>query len=132
MRQFNIWKGVSDSGLAQKRGLRFRSMNNKEEVERRVKILNFWKDYGTRATKDAFGVSPRTLFRWQSALTQGGGKLEALDPERTAPRRRKRTILPAVEAFIIQERLSHFRLGKKKLAVFLSRERLPCLGAIHR
>lgn len=51
--------------------------------------MNFWKDYGTMATRDAFEISPRTLFRWQTTLAQGGGKIEAFDPERTAPRRKR-------------------------------------------
>jgi transposase InsO family protein len=98
-------------------------MRNKEEVERRVKILGFWKEHGTKATKDAFGTSRRTLFWWRSALGKAKGKLPALDPRSTAPKgRRKRQVLPEVEAFIIKEREEHYRLGKKKLAVLLRAE----------
>jgi transposase InsO family protein len=95
-------------------------MRNKPEVERRVKILGFWKEHGTRATRDAFDVSKRTLFRWQTALAHAQGRLEALDPQFTIPKgRRRRRILPEVESFIIKERREHPRLGKKKLAVLL-------------
>jgi hypothetical protein len=95
-------------------------MRNKKEVDRRVKILGFWSEHGTKATKDAFGVSRRTLFRWQAALGKRQGHLDALDPQSTAPgRRRKRVILPEVEAYLIRERTAHPRLGKKKLAILL-------------
>jgi transposase InsO family protein len=95
-------------------------MRNKQEVDRRVKILGFWGEYGTKATKDAFGVSERTLFRWQEALADAQGHLNALDPRSTAPKNvRKRKVLSEVETFIINERTVHPRLGKKKLTVFL-------------
>lgn len=105
------------------RTLRFRSMRNKQEVERRVKILDFWKAYGTEAAKDAFGISRRTIFRWQAALGKRQGHLDALDPLSTAPKeRRKRNVLPDVEAIIIRERIEHPRYGKKKLVVTLLEE----------
>ena len=102
------------------RTIRFRSMRNKQEVDRRVKILGFWGTHGAKATKDAFGTSERTLFRWQSELRKKEGRLEALDPESTAPKeRRRRDILPEVQSFIITERTLHYHLGKKKLVVLL-------------
>jgi len=98
-------------------------MRNKPEVDRRVKILGFWKEHGTRATVDAFGVSKRTLFRWQSALGKSGGRLETLDPQKTTPRgRRRRIVPPEVEAFVITQRTDHPHIGKAKLAVLLRME----------
>src|SRR3989344_3611453 len=120
MRQFNVFRGTSGWLSMWERTIRFRSMRNKQEVERRVKILDFWKKHGEKATKDAFGVSRRTLYRWQSTLDQAQGKLDSLDSKsRATPGRRKRMILPDVESFIIRERETHPRLGKKKLRVLL-------------
>ena len=48
----------------QERGIRFRHMRNKTEVDRRVKILSFWKEHGLKASHDAYGVGRATLFRW--------------------------------------------------------------------
>lgn len=108
------------------RTIRFRSMRNKPEVERRVKVLDFWKVYGTEATRDAFGVSKRSLFRWQAALDRAQGKLDALDPKSTAPvARRKRNVLPTVEEIIIRERTAHPHYGKAKLKVTLEEEGYP-------
>lgn len=105
------------------RTIRFRSMRNKKEVDRRVKILGFWGEHGAKATEDAFDVSERTLFRWQAALGDAQGKLDALDPKSTAPKeKRRRKVLPEVGAIIIRERTAHPRYGKKKLKVFLKEE----------
>lgn len=95
-------------------------MRNKSEVERRLKILRFWQEHGTKATADAFDVSRRTLFRWQAALEGSQGRLDSLDPQFTIPKgRRKRNVIPEVERLIVAERTSHPRYGKKKLQVFL-------------
>ena len=102
------------------RTVRYRHMRNKEEVERRIRILTFWQIHGLSAAIDAFGVSERTLYRWQTALATGGGKLETLDPKSTAPHKRRiRNIPEEIEQFIIQERTLHPRLGKKKLTPLL-------------
>jgi transposase InsO family protein len=98
-------------------------MRNQKEAERRAKILDFWKEHGEKATRDAFGVSRRTRFRWKAALASERGKLNALDPKSTTPKgRRKRVILPNVQDFIITMRREHPRLGKAKLAVLLREE----------
>ena len=120
MRIFNKFRGTSGWLSMWERTIRFRSMRNKQEVDRRMKILGFWKEHGTKATRDAFGISRRTLFRWQLALEKNTGHLDALDPLSTAPKgRRRREVLPEVEAYIIHERTEHPRLGKAKLAILL-------------
>lgn len=123
MRIFNRFKGTRGWLSMWERTIRLRSMRNKQEVDRRVKILGFWKEHGTKATGDAFGVSKRTLFRWQTALAQADGRLEALDPQKTIPKgRRRRIVLPEVETFIVTQRIEHPRIGKAKLAVLLRTE----------
>ena len=108
------------------RGIRFRHMRNKAEVDRRVKILGFWEAHGDIATKDAFGTSRRTLFRWQAGLANAHGKLDSLDPKSTAPQsKRRRTVLPEVETYIVSERAKHPRLGKDKLGVSLRERGYP-------
>ena len=103
--------------VAYERLLRFRYMRNKAEVTRRVKILDFWKVHGERATTDAFGVSRRTLFRWQNALSGVQGKLSGLDPKSTAPHtRRRRTYNPLYLEKVITLRRDHYRIGKQKVA----------------
>ncbi len=105
------------------RTIRLRHMRKPKEVDRRVKILGFWDMHGTEAAYDAFGTSERTLYRWKEELKAHEGRIDALDPKSTAPKaRRRRTVLPEVEDFIIRERQAHPRLGKAKLAVLLREE----------
>lgn len=100
--------------------IRFRYMRNKKEVERRVKILGFWEAHGEGATKDAFGVSRRTLYRWSKVLRESRGKLPSLDPKSTAPRNRRKRIYDAeyLEQVLVLRR-AHRKLGKKKIATLL-------------
>lgn len=94
-----------------------------DKAKERVRILAFWERYGTEATTEAFGVSKRTLERWQKALTEGQGKLEALNLKSTAPkRRRSRQVVSAVKNLIIELRSNHPRLGKDKLHALLVEE----------
>ncbi len=93
------------------------------KAQERVKILAFWEKYGDTATSDAYGVSRRTLYRWQKALGERGGKLEGLNPLSTAPhRRRSRMVDTHIKDHIITLRTSHPRLGKEKLHALLVRE----------
>ena len=98
-------------------------MKNQKEVGRRVKILTFWEKYGEKATLDAFGVSRRTRYRWKSALYRAQGKVNALDPKSTAPKKRRQRRAPLnLLDLIIKLRTEHYRLGKSKLAVILRTE----------
>lgn len=121
MRQFNIFRGTKGWLSMYESVIRFRHMRNEAEVRRRAKILGFWEEYGEKATKDAFGVSRRTLFRWREALNSSQGKLPALDPKSTAPERRRRRVYdPAYLEKVMALRRSHHRLGKRKIAVLLA------------
>lgn len=120
MRVFNIFRGTKGWLSMYESVIRFRYMRNQKEVGRRVKILGFWSEYGEKAAEDAFGVSRRTLFRWNKALRESQGKLPSLDPKSTAPKsRRKRIYDPAYLEKVIALRSVHRKLGKSKLAVLL-------------
>jgi transposase InsO family protein len=94
-----------------------------EHAKKRVQILAFWEKYGNAATKDAYGVSRRTLYRWQKTLQGGQRKLEALNPERTAPiKRRVRTTEPWVTERIITLRTTYPRIGKEKIHTLLQKD----------
>lgn len=114
MRQFNKFKATKGFIRTWEYVVRFRDMIT-EEAQKRVKILSFWEEYGEAATKDAFGVSRATLFRWQATLRQKGGAVQALNKQSTAPKQKRRRIIPPeVEAFIIKERKWE-KIGKEKL-----------------
>ncbi len=87
-----------------------------ETAKRRTGILSFWRKHGLAATKDAYGVSRRTLYDWQRRLHQGAGKLESLNPYTKAPKKKRRRLW---EAPVVEE-LKRLRdiypnLGKEKL-----------------
>ncbi|MBW6440478.1 helix-turn-helix domain-containing protein, partial [Patescibacteria group bacterium] len=64
-----------------------------KEAKQRLKIINFWKKYGLRATTDAYGAKRSTLYNWQKIYQESGNKLESLNPKSQAPiNRRKRVI----------------------------------------
>ena len=125
MAYFNQNRGVKGSRTASERGIRFRYMIS-EQAKERARILTFWNKYGLGATEEAFGVSRRTLYRWQRALENKRGQLEALNKQSTAPKkRRQRVVLPWVKARIIDLRTTHPRLGKEKLHYLLTKEGDP-------
>lgn len=46
------------------------------DIEKRLKILQFWEEHGLKATRAAFEVSRRTLFNWKHRLkAEGAGVL---------------------------------------------------------
>ena len=122
MKIFNKNKGLEGIGIARERGVRFRYMIQ-EEAKRRARILGFWKKYGLEATKEAFKVSERTLFRWQSTLKKKQGKLESLNNISRAPhRRRVRRVDSLLQQRIIDLRILHPRIGKSKVNHLLNKE----------
>ena len=101
--------------------LRLRDMITQEATER-VRILTFWDKHGDVATKEAFKVSRPTLFRWQKELKASGGKIESLVPKSTAPKaRRKRVIPKQIEDLILRERKME-KIGKDKLAILIKED----------
>jgi len=129
MRQFNVFSGTRGFVHVWERALRFRHMIS-EKALHRTRVLAFWEKHGLEATKEAFGVSRPTLFRWQKALRTSQGKLESLNAKSTAPnKRRKRAIPDAVRDAIIRERAFDPTLGKDKLAVLLKEDGIADLSA---
>ena len=115
--------------VAWERLIRFRYMIS-EKAKQRVRILAFWEKYGDTATKEAFKVSRPTLYRWQKALAEGNGKLESLNAQSTAPKGRRRRVIPeSVSTFIIRERVFDPHLGKEKLATLMKNDGIAALSA---
>ncbi|MEW5708714.1 MAG: helix-turn-helix domain-containing protein [Pseudomonadota bacterium] len=91
-----------------------------KDAQRRLEILRFCDKHGFAATIDAFGVSRRTLYRWQAKLREGAGNPAALAARSCRP---KRVRQPRRDARLIAEirrlRTLHPNLGKAKLHVLL-------------
>jgi putative transposase len=122
MRIFNKFRGTHGFVSLWEQTLRFRYMIT-EKAKQRVRILAFWERHGDEATREAFGISRRTLFRWQEALTKSGGILEGLNAVSTAPHhRRKRIISEVVANSIVDLRTEHSHLGKEKIHALLTQK----------
>lgn len=120
MRIFNKFRGTRGFVSLWQATLRFRYMIT-DVAKKRVRILAFRERHGTAAASEAFAVSRRTLYRWQAALRASGGKLEGLNPGTTAPRQRRKRVIPeGIAERIIALRNAHPRLGKDKLHALLA------------
>ena len=101
MRIFNKFKGTKGFISTWEHMIRFRYMIT-EQAKERCRVLAFWERHGLEATREAFGVSRPTLFRWQKELKANKGKLDALNKKSTTPKhRRKRIISEEVKNFIL-------------------------------
>jgi transposase InsO family protein len=115
MKIFNKFRKTKGFISTWERVIRFRDMITKE-AQRRMRILIFWQEHGLKATKDAFGVSRRTLFDWKQRLDKGEGKLDSLNPKSKAPiKRRKRSWDERLLEEIKNLRIKHPNLGAEKL-----------------
>jgi len=129
MKIFNKFRDTKGFISAWEYMLRFRYMITLK-AQRRTRILSFWDKHGTPAAQEAFGITERTLYRWQKALREGQGKLDALNPKNTAPRKkRKRGIPDAVLEFILKERSFDPHLGKEKLAALMREDGIGLYSA---
>jgi len=129
MRIFNKFRGTRGFIGAWEYMVRLRDMIT-EQAQRRARILAFWDTHGAMAAREAFGITERTLYRWQRALWEGHGKLDALNPKSTAPRlRRKRVIPEKVKGFILKERSFDPCLGKEKLSLLMEEDGIGIYSA---
>jgi len=96
------------------------SFSKSEVADLRLKVIEFHKSYGTKATRDAFPVSKATIYRWKKILKDSRGRLESLIPASTAPKRKRRMMTdPRIIGFIKVIREKRGRLGKEKIKPLL-------------
>ena len=91
-----------------------------KEAKERYKILLFFEKYGLEATKEAFGVSRRTLYRWKALLQTNKNEINALNPKSTQPKQKRQPITPkAIVDEMKRLREKYPNIGKEKLHVLL-------------
>lgn len=95
------------------------NMENKK-AQKRLKILNFFDKYGLEATKEAFGISRRTLYRWRATLIKNKNNITSLNPKSTKPKNlRKSNVSKLLIDEIRRLRENYPNIGKAKLYVIL-------------
>ncbi len=103
-------------GLGHLRHLGVSWVMTQDSAEKRIRALRFWQEHGIDAAIDAFSVSRRTLYRWKSCLGRCKGELTSLNPQSTAPKKRRRRKWPAeVVSEIGRLRVKEPNLGKDKI-----------------
>lgn len=128
MRQFNRFKDTKGFITMWERVIRFRYMIT-EQAKERCRILAFWEKYGDLATKEAFKVSRPTLYRWQKKLKENNGQLEGLNKKSTAPKKKRKRIIPnEVKDFILKERSFDPHLSKDKLSILMKEDSIANLS----
>lgn len=97
-----------------------RHFDESEVAQQRMKIIRFYEQYGDTATKEAFGADRKVIHVWRKRLHRSEGRLEALVPHSTKPRRVRRMHSDErIVEFIREHRRRYGRLGKEKLKVLL-------------
>jgi transposase InsO family protein len=91
-----------------------------EIAKQRLKILVHWEQYGMKSALHAFSVSERTLWNWERAFRKGGRKVEALNPKKRTPKRKRtRTWDIRILEEIRRLRELHPNLGAAKILPLL-------------
>lgn len=133
MSQFNVTQGIKGIVRASAYGIRWSYMTS-DKAKYKARVLAFWDKHGLQATLDAFSVKRRTLYLWQSQLTQGQGKILSLNEGSKRPHQvRTRQWHPEILVQIKHLRSLHPNLGKEKLHILLKpwcvQQRLACPSA---
>jgi putative transposase len=91
-------------------------------IEHRIKVLNFFDQYGEAATKEAFAVSRSTVYDWKHRLKANYGRLSSLAPGSRKPKSfRQAKDYGWHKTQIVAIRTKHPGLGKDKLQVLLNK-----------
>ena len=113
------------------------SLNNPEEVSRRIEALEFWRKHGLSSAIDHAGVSRSTLYSWRHKMDgsrkhdrMGRACLKALDPKSTRPKHCRRADWDKKIVTLLTELATkHPELGRQPL-YYMLRRRLTANGQL--
>ena len=93
-----------------------RRFDKSEDAHQRLKIINFYKEYGEKATKETFEANRKVISRWCQRLKGRDSKIQALVPISTRPNRLRES---KIDEIIIENirgiRQERYRISKYKL-----------------
>jgi len=99
-----------------------RRFEEDEVAQERLKIIEFYEEYGEKATNQAFGADRKLIHVWKRKLKKGDNQLQSLIPESTRPiRTRTMNTDSRIIEFIREKRQKHPIIGKEKLKPLLDR-----------
>ena len=100
-----------------------------DEASRKEEAVNFFLQYGLKATMDAFSVSRGSIYGWKKVLEKNHWDRKALVSKSRAPwRRRERVVNSDIVDFIVRIRKKYPRLGKEKIQALLSEAGLTVIS----
>ena len=117
---YKIFSRIKGLGRFRRMLESLRGFSKSEVAKKRLKIIQFFDEYGEKAAKEAFGADRKTVSRWRKRLKEAGGVLESLVPLSTRPLTVRRSFVARqIVGFIRQTRQDHPRLGKEKIKPLL-------------
>ena len=120
MKQFRLFGGIKGYYRFMKTVISINRSQSSETAKYRLKVLQHYWKHGLDSTLDAFPVSRPTLFRWQKSLKDDKGRLQALIPQSTRPKRvRQMQVAPEVVDKIKKLRENWPNLSKHKIKPLL-------------
>ena len=86
-------------------------------IRKRLKIIEFFEEFGNIATKRAFDKGRSTIYLWKHKISSSGGYLSSLKPESKAPNtpREKRKVNEFHRDFILEYRINHPGVSKETI-----------------
>ena len=74
-----------------------RRFEKSEVVQQRLNIIEFYKRYGEKATKEAFGADSKVISRWRKRIKEGN--IKGLIPINTRPNRLRKSKIDETRTF---------------------------------
>jgi transposase InsO family protein len=85
-------------------------------IKERIRIMEFFDEFGQVATKKAFGFSRSTIYLWKKMIKESGGRLSGLKPVSKAPKNRfARVVLSEHVEYIENYRNLHPGVSKETI-----------------
>jgi len=94
-------------------------MSRKDQmiILKRLKIIEFFEEFGEEATQRAFDKGRSIIYLWKKKINSSGGYLSALKPLSKAPKtpREKRKVNELHQDFILKYRINHPGVSKETI-----------------
>ena len=95
--------------------------SRQEVIEERLRIIQFFDEFGAEATKKAFDKRRSTIYLWKQKLKKANGSIAVLAPgDKTPILKRKRVVHPFIEGYIVKYRTNHPGVDKTTITPALS------------
>jgi transposase InsO family protein len=110
------------------------SEQDQSVIKHRIKIIEFYDQFGREATKLAFSSAKSTVMLWKQKLKQNEGRLSALKLQSRAPKtpRLQRKVKSQMMDFVLEYRQKHPGVSKEtikpQLDLFCLTNQLPIIS----